>query len=635
MHNMHEKIFEKYQDTTLNIRTLSSPLVEDAVDDDNYHELLMENFARIGELSVGNQKILDEYLFPILKDDYELSDSDRKTLWDFSRMLLDAYKMENINVHLRYRIINKLLDDAEKKQDLREIILSLDAKIETAFVLMHNAARLAPCDNRVYEYRDIGFETTYKLLEWLDEEKFASLPDDECKHIVLINSRYISALFERSDNYCAEVNRADFDMMKKTLALKDNDFYLKQAPDYNWKYHEFRTLQYITNFTELCNVRVFSPSELKEIQEYTRQLVTIYESDKEFFLPYCSEGMIDLYKNRIDYLCGDLDVSTYKNRLFAIISGTDQDVFSLHENTTFMVGFAEYMYAVDEGSLTNTDKSRFAYIYRGIISYVHHVPKMQGFSFLLTFLSLILTSYIEIGGREREFENFCLELLAALHPPTYVHMLSVADLTLAVTRHLCKYEPERFIGFMDCKTAEDVEEKALDILEFSYHAALCHDFGKLFVGETIITYDRKLLDEEFDLIKAHPLIGAHILEKHEDTKDYANVARFHHQWFDGSNGYPMDDDRNLPEKAIIDIVRIADCLDASTDTVGRSYKKGLSIEQIYKELEEGKDTSYAGYIVDLLNKDKVKEDIIQIINKNRIVNYYKAYKTLSKADQKG
>ena len=633
MKNASLVAFKKYMDTVLEIRTLSSPLVGDTVDGVNYHQLLMDNFARIGELSIENQRILDEFLYPLLNKKYDLSNEERSVLWAFSHMLLDAYKMENIHVLLRYRITDKLLQDAEKKQDLREIILSLDAKVEASFVTMHNAARLNPCDTRSFAYRETGFEAANRLLEWLDEDKFRTLPDEECRHIVLVNSRYISSLFDRSDHYCAETNRSDFAMMKRALALKDDPFYVQQAPGYDWKYHEFRTLQYITNFTEIGNVRGFSRDELLEIRGYTERLKELFESDEETLSAYCSRGMMDLYTHRIAYLCGDLDLNTYKKVLFELTTNTDPNEFSLHENTTFVISFAEYLMVADRKRLSNRDRSRFAYIYQSIISYVHHVPKMQGFSFLLTFLSIILKNYIEIGGREREYEKFCLELLAALHPPTYVHVLSVADLSKALALHLYHEQPERFIGFMGCETVADVNEKLFDILEFCYHAALCHDFGKLFVAETIITYDRKLLDEEFDLIKSHPLIGAYILEQHEDTRAYANIARFHHQWFDGRGGYPLEDAQSLPEKVVIDIVRCADCLDASTDTVGRSYKKGLTVDQICRELKEGSGSVYAGYLADLISQDKVKEDIENIISTRRVQNYYRAYKTLSKSEE--
>ena len=625
--------FKRYQNATLQIRELSSPRVDEVESEDQYYGLLMKNFARIGELSVCNQKILEEHLYPLLEEEHVLSESERESLWEIASLLLDSYKMENINVQLRYKIIHKLLVDAEVQADERRMLLTLDAMVETVFVLMHNASRLSPSAGLSYAYREEGLHYAKRLLDYLQEDRFAALPNEECKHLVLVNARYISALFDRSDAYGDEANRADFAMMKKALALKDNPFYREQAPHYNWDLHTFRTLQYITNFTETCNIRGFSPAELKEIQDYTRQLLELYNEKEEALSKTCPRDMVDLYCHRIDYLCGELDIEDYKARLFSIVTSADQEDHSLHMNATFMVTFSEILQVIKESGFTGRDKARCAYIYQSIISYMHHVPKMRSFSFLMTFLSEILKSYLEIGGREREYENFCLELAAALHPPTYVHMLTVAELSKAIARHLYLEAPERFLGFLGCETVEEVREKAVEILDFAYHAALCHDFGKLFITEVIITYDRNLLKEEFDLIKAHPLIGAYILEQHKDTEAYANVARYHHRWYDNSEGYPAKSETPLPEQVIIDIVRCADCLDASTDAVGRSYKKGLTLSEALAEMEEGRDSAYAGYLLDIIGEAQVKEDITVILHKKRAEHYYRAYQTLSNAQE--
>ena len=51
-----------------------------------------------------------------------------------------------------------------------------------------------------------------------------------------------------------------------------------------------------------------------------------------------------------------------------------------------------------------------------------------------------------------------------------------------------------------------------------------------------------------------------------------------------------DDVAHLQEKVIIDIVTVADCLDAATDTVGRSYSTGKKPDEIFMEIQDGADT---------------------------------------------
>ena len=71
------------------------------------------------------------------------------------------------------------------------------------------------------------------------------------------------------------------------------------------------------------------------------------------------------------------------------------------------------------------------------------------------------------------------------------------------------------------------------------------------------------------------MTGAELLTGHNSTAAYADVAKGHHLWYDCSRGYPYDFNTfDSPVKTIIDIVAVADCMDAATDSVGRSYNNG-------------------------------------------------------------
>jgi HD-GYP domain-containing protein (c-di-GMP phosphodiesterase class II) len=148
--------------------------------------------------------------------------------------------------------------------------------------------------------------------------------------------------------------------------------------------------------------------------------------------------------------------------------------------------------------------------------------------------------------------------------------------------------------------------------------------------DTIFVYGRKLFDSEFDLIKEHPSVGYRLLSSHSSTKKYADVARGHHLWFDGSRGYPLDFDvAASPLKAIIDIVMIADCMDAATDSVGRSYNKGKTLSDYEKEVQEGAGTRYAPWGVELLADEKTRQDLEYLLTKERLNLYAETYRLLS------
>ena len=131
---------------------------------------------------------------------------------------------------------------------------------------------------------------------------------------------------------------------------------------------------------------------------------------------------------------------------------------------------------------------------------------------------------------------------------------------------------------------------------------------------------------EFDLIKTHPRTGFELMMKYPSTRRYAEVALGHHKWYDNSRGYPEEfDTAGSPVKPIIDLVLCADCLDAATDTVGRSYNRGKSLDDFLKELEEGSGTRYAPWLAALFRDSKLAEDLNYLLTEGRQQNYQKIF----------
>ncbi len=200
--------------------------------------------------------------------------------------------------------------------------------------------------------------------------------------------------------------------------------------------------------------------------------------------------------------------------------------------------------------------------------------------------------------------------------------------------HLIDQKPELLIGCAGCETKEDVLRKRSNILYFAYHAALCHDAGKLFIIDTVFVYGRKLMDMEFDFIKTHPQMGAMVLRRHPSTRQYADIALGHHKWYDNSKGYPEEFDTSTsPVKTMIDLIMCCDCLDAATDTVGRSYSRGKTLDEYLEEVREGSGTRYAPWLVELLEREEVREDINFLLQKEREHNYQDTYELLKKMQE--
>lgn len=133
-------------------------------------------------------------------------------------------------------------------------------------------------------------------------------------------------------------------------------------------------------------------------------------------------------------------------------------------------------------------------------------------------------------------------------------------------------------------------------LERLQYAALLHDIGKIGIPREIINKPSKLTDEEYEIIKTHPVIGANILDEISEIPDIAIGARWHHERYDG-RGYPD----GLAGEAIPEIARIigvADAYDAMTSK--RSYRDVLSQDTVKGELERGKAGQFDAEIAELM-----------------------------------
>lgn len=133
--------------------------------------------------------------------------------------------------------------------------------------------------------------------------------------------------------------------------------------------------------------------------------------------------------------------------------------------------------------------------------------------------------------------------------------------------------------------------------ELATLCGLLHDIGKLTIPEDIIKKPTKLTDEEFRIMKTHPLEGFRILEDQDVDMHIKYAALMHHERCDGS-GYPHHFNGSQIDK-FAKIVAIADVYDAMTAT--RVYRGPLcpfNVIEIFEE--EGLQRYETQYILTFL-----------------------------------
>jgi HD-GYP domain-containing protein (c-di-GMP phosphodiesterase class II) len=133
-------------------------------------------------------------------------------------------------------------------------------------------------------------------------------------------------------------------------------------------------------------------------------------------------------------------------------------------------------------------------------------------------------------------------------------------------------------------------------------AALVHDLGKIGVPEEVLVKRGPLTDEEWRLMRRHPLTGAQIVAPLEFFADGAIIVRHHHERLDGS-GYPDGlAGEMIPLGARI--VAVADVYDALTSE--RPYRAALShreaIDVLQREQGRTLDARLVSLFVDLVGE---------------------------------
>jgi len=137
----------------------------------------------------------------------------------------------------------------------------------------------------------------------------------------------------------------------------------------------------------------------------------------------------------------------------------------------------------------------------------------------------------------------------------------------------------------------NLPEEELQIL---YEGALFHDIGKIGIPDAVLKKTGVLSPDEYDDIKNHPSIGAHILMPAKIFDPIIPIIKHHHERYDGK-GYPG---KLVGEEIpfLARIVAVADAFDAMTSD--RSYRTRYTLIKAINEIKNGKGTQFDANIAE-------------------------------------
>ncbi|MDR1048784.1 MAG: HD-GYP domain-containing protein [Synergistaceae bacterium] len=169
---------------------------------------------------------------------------------------------------------------------------------------------------------------------------------------------------------------------------------------------------------------------------------------------------------------------------------------------------------------------------------------------------------------------FCLGKVRSWDEYTYTHSLNVALLG----------------GYL----ANRIFPGKMDLAECLSVGGILHDLGKARIPQDVLNKPGKLTDEEFSIMKQHPVLGERLaIESGVRDKRILAVIRGHHERF-GGNGYP---DNLSQEKISVEarIAAVADVFDALT--AKRVYKEPMQSRMAVSIMIESMGAHFDPFIV--------------------------------------
>lgn len=210
--------------------------------------------------------------------------------------------------------------------------------------------------------------------------------------------------------------------------------------------------------------------------------------------------------------------------------------------------------------------------------------------------SIYIVFQIRNGINEESYNNYFYDLQLKINTTKQIYNNNISKLQeLNNNEHLAYIETlRRTVDAKDKYTrghSDRVAQYSILIgkkLGLSYEdletlriGGLFHDIGKIGIPDNILLKTSKLSDSEYNEIKKHPSIGAHILENSKVFEDIIPIVLHHHERYDGK-GYP-DNLKGEDIPFMARIVSVSDTFDAMTSK--RSYRDSLSINIVKEEFK--------------------------------------------------
>lgn len=600
--------WERYIQNLRRVRTLSRPQFPPETAPEILLEAIQGNAVRCFDLMKENNALLGELVYT--RDAKMLSDDDIAELEEAAGRLFNYANSEDGGV--AYKIHELLLKAARFRDNVPMIIREL---YYNGITLHYINVRDEDHDVNLLWPRIHAF-----FLEGANYiARYEELDKETRQYVIRCVGNIRMAVSRRTKENCRRYQ----ELFETALRIIESPYYQEMDPDIPWQRYIYA--MHMDQMTELAYLRENDDPMVAERVLRSATYVYEHQNANRGEESRLQNWRVSYFYHAALYHAGKGTARAVVEDLLEMIDQTGEQDYSpdgINRNLTgavYLFNYEAFLSAEDRAELADRIAQERAAAHR----YLDEMPSNE----YPRVASVAVRELILVqSDREKSDNRKILESILSGHRPTYVHSTMVAHLTRVLLRRMVETNPAALIGLLGCKTAAEVQARKPELLQTAYDCGLYHDVGKSAVIMYIDTNSRSLLEEEFCCIQSHPVIGYGLLREAGYEEYLAPAALYHHCFYNGRGGYPRDVPpcpQNI--KGIVDVLTVADALDAATDDIGRCYNRAKPLRTLVGELQAQSGTRYAPDVVALFRDKTFCEVLAQKLDAERKNVYLKAY----------
>lgn len=600
--------WECYIQNLRRVRTLSRPQFPPETAPEVLLEAIQGNAVRCFDRMKENNALLGELVYT--RDAKTLSDDDIAELEEAAGRLFNYANSEDCGV--AYKIHELLLKAARFRDNVPMIIREL---YYNGITLHYINVRDEDHDVNLLWPRIHAF-----FLEGANYiARYEELDKETRQYVIRCVGNIRMAVSRRTKENCRRYQK----LFETALRIIESPYYQEMDPDIPWQRYIYA--MHMDQMTELAYLRENDDPMVAERVLRSATYVYEHQSANRGEESRLQNWRVSYFYHAALYHAGKGTARAVVEDLLEMIDQTGEQDYSpdgINRNLTgaaYLFNYEAFLSAEDRAELADRIAQERAAAHR----YLDEMPSNE----YPRVASVAVRELILVqSDREKSDNRKILESILSGHRPTYVHSTMVAHLTRVLLRRMVETDPAALIGLLGCKTAAEVQARKPELLQTAYDCGLYHDVGKSAVIIYIDTNSRSLLEEEFCCIQSHPVIGYGLLREAGYEEYLAPAALYHHCFYNGRGGYPRDVPpcpQNI--KGIVDVLTVADALDAATDNIGRCYNRAKPLRTLVGELQAQSGTRYAPDVVALFRDETFCEALAQKMDAERKKIYLQAY----------